>query len=72
MTQSDFDFDRLCESPDYPKVKEIIYLLIEARDALPAISLASAKMRGIKLDLADRIEDCLKPWETTDDDPEGI
>lgn len=67
---SEFDKARMEESPDYPKMKEMILLLIECRDALPAISLASAKMHGVDLTLADRIEDCLKPWET--DDPNGI
>ena len=32
-------------------------LFQEARDALPAISLASAKLRGISLSLADRMDD---------------
>lgn len=44
------------------KIKEMFSLLLEARDALPAISLASAKLRGIRLDLADRIEASLEPW----------
>lgn len=44
------------------KIKEMFNLLLEARDALPAISLASAKLRGIRLDLADRIEAALEPW----------
>lgn len=67
-----FDKERLKASPDYPKVWEIILLLIEARDALPAITLTAAKLRRIDLTLADRIEKCLEPWETTADDPEGI
>jgi len=45
------------------KLGEVLRLLIEARDALPAISLASAKLRGIDLTLADRIEEAMKPWE---------
>lgn len=45
------------------KLKEMFNLLLEARDALPAISLASAKLRGIDLTLADRIEEAMKPWE---------
>lgn len=60
---SEFDKKRMEESPDYPKVKEIIRLLIECRDALPAISMAAAKLRGLDLRLADRIQECLKPWE---------
>jgi len=45
--------------------KEMFYLLLESRDALPAISMTSAKLRGIDLTLANRIETCLKPFETT-------
>ena len=32
-------------------------LFEEARDAIPAITLGSAKLRGIRLDLADRMDD---------------
>ena len=53
-------------------MRELILLLIEARDALPAITLTAAKLRGVDLTLADRIEAALKPWETTVDDPEGF
>lgn len=42
-------------------------LLLECRDALPAISLATAKLRGLDLTLADRIEKMLEPWKV----PEG-
>jgi hypothetical protein len=45
------------------KLKEMFYLLIECRNALPAISLSSARLMNIRLDLADRIEACLRPWE---------
>lgn len=45
------------------KVQQMFHLLLEARDALPAISLASARLHGIRLDLADRIENALEPWE---------
>lgn len=45
------------------KCIELAKLLIECRDALPAISLASARLHNIRLDLADRIEEALKPWE---------
>lgn len=48
-----------------PKCDELARLLLEARDALPAISLVSARLRGISLTLADRIEQALKPWEIT-------
>lgn len=53
------------------KVKTLIDLLIECRDALPAIPLVNARLRGVSLTLADRIEKCLVPWETTEDDPDG-
>jgi len=45
------------------KIKEMVKLLIECRDALPAITMAAAKLRDIDLRLADRIEDCLRPWQ---------
>lgn len=45
------------------KLGDVLHLLIEARDALPAISLTSAKLHGVDLTLADRIEDAMKPWE---------
>ncbi len=49
--------------PKAAAFKKMPALLIEARDALPAITMMSAKLRGIDLTLADRIENCLKPWE---------
>jgi len=69
---SEFNKERFMNSPDSDKAKEMIRLLIESRDALPAISMTSAKLHGIDLTLADRIEACLQPWETTPDDPNGI
>lgn len=45
------------------KCREFMTLLIEARDALPAISLASAKLHNVSLSLADRIESSLEPWK---------
>lgn len=44
------------------KCKELAVLLLEARDALPAISLVSARLHNIDLSLADRIEVALEPW----------
>jgi hypothetical protein len=44
------------------KVESMFTLLLECRDALPAISLASAKLRGLRLDLADRVEVEIEPW----------
>lgn len=49
------------------KLGEVLVLLLEARDALPAISLTSAKLRGIDLTLADRIEKAMEPWEENHD-----
>lgn len=54
------------------KCEELALLLVEARDALPAISLSSAKLHGVKLDLADRIERALEPWEVPNDMPGAI
>ena len=45
------------------KQKQLISLLIECRDALLAISLTSARLHGVDLGLADKIETALKPWE---------
>ena len=47
------------------KCIELARLLLEARDALPAITLASARLRGVDLTLADRIEAALEPWRVT-------
>lgn len=44
------------------KIESMFKLLLECRDALPAITLVSARLRGIDLRLADRIEDCIEPW----------
>jgi len=52
--------DRIADKDE--KIKQAFHLLIEARDALPAISLASAKLNGLDLTLADRIEDWMEPW----------
>lgn len=45
------------------KCKELVLLLIECRDALPAITVRRAMEYGVQLDLADRIESALEPWE---------
>ena len=45
------------------KIKQAFLLLLEARDALPAISMASARLHGLRLDLDKRIEDWLEPWK---------
>lgn len=44
------------------KCKELARLLIESRDALPAISLISARLYGVDLTLAARIEAALELW----------
>ena len=54
------------------KCADLARLLIECRDALPAINLASARLHGVRLDLADRIEQALEPWRAADDDPNAI
>ncbi len=54
------------------KIREMVGLLIESRDALPAIKMVVAKLQGIDLTLANRIDKCLEPWITSDDDPDGI
>lgn len=47
---------------EHEKTKQLARLLLEARDALPAISETSAKLHGVSLSLADRIEKALEPW----------
>lgn len=49
------------------KCRELARLLLEARDALPAISETSARLHNVSLTLADRIEDALSPWEIAND-----
>lgn len=56
----------------HEKCRELFRLLIEARDALPAIPLASAKLRNIDLSLADRIDACLEPWKVPPDTPGAL
>jgi hypothetical protein len=50
------------------KCNQLARLLIECRDALPAISLVSARLHNVDLSLADRIEEALEPWELTEED----
>lgn len=45
-----------------PRTIRMFKLLLECRDALPAIPMTSAKLRGIDLTLADRIEEAIEPW----------
>jgi len=51
--------DRIAELE--ARLDAMMPLFEEARDALPAIPLASAKLRGIRLDLADRMDDVGDP-----------
>jgi hypothetical protein len=48
------------------KCKELARLLLECRDALPAISTVAARLHNIDLSLADRIEEALEPWLVKD------
>lgn len=51
------------------KAVQLAKLLLEARDALPAISVVAAQIHRIDLSLADRIEEALEIWR---DDENGI
>ena len=44
------------------KGKQFLALLLECRDALPAINTVSARLHNVRLDLADRIETAMEPW----------
>jgi len=50
------------------KLEDMVRLLVECRDALPAITMTVAKLRNLDLTLADRIEECLKPWELSEEE----
>lgn len=54
------------------KCDELARLLVECRDALPAISLASARLHNVSLSLDKRIESALQPWEVPDGTPNAI
>jgi hypothetical protein len=54
------------------KCEELARLLLECRDALPAITVANARLHNVSLTLADRIEEALEPWRVANDDPRGI
>lgn len=55
-----------------PRTWELVQMIVELRDMLPAITLASAKLRGFDLGITDRVERLLKPWEVSDDTPGAI
>jgi hypothetical protein len=53
-----------------PRTWELVRMIIECRDALPAITMVSARLHNVPLDLDKRIEQLLKPWES--DGPNAI
>lgn len=64
MTDEEFKKDQ--------RVITMAKLLIECRDALPAITTTSARLHGVDLTLDKRIEKVLEPWLVAADDPNGI
>ncbi len=64
-----FDLYSAKQSQYYEKIREMANLLVECRDALPAISVTAARLHNVDLGLADRIEACLEPWEVKDAHP---
>lgn len=54
-----------CAWRDDLRTKRLAKLLVECRDALPAISTVAAKIHGVDLTLADRIDQELLPWRTS-------
>jgi len=44
---------------------ELVRMIIQCRDALPAISMASARLHNVPLDLDKQIERLLKPGKAT-------
>lgn len=54
--------EKLTEAEAKEHLTRVLCLLLEARDALPAIPLANARLHNIRLDLADRIERAMEPW----------
>ena len=56
--------------PTCSKCNELARLLLECRDALPAISTVAARLHNVSLSLADRIEDALEPWRISDPEEE--
>lgn len=45
------------------KGRQLLALLLECRDALPAINTVQARLHNVRLDLADRIEAAMEPWK---------
>lgn len=54
--------DSMTEQQAKAKVAEMFHLLLEARDALPAISISAARLHNVSLTLDKRIEAALEPW----------
>jgi hypothetical protein len=52
--------------------KRMFYLLHESRNALPAILMPLAKLHNIDLSLANRIDDCLDLFKTTEENSNEI
>lgn len=50
------------------KIKQAANLLIECRDALPAITVVQQRLHGVSRNLDKRIEDWLEPWRIADED----
>lgn len=54
-----------CAWRDDIRTQNLAKLLLECRDALPAIPLPVAVVRRIDLTLASRVDEALRPWEVT-------
>lgn len=55
-----------------PRTWELVQLLVECRDALPAITIVRARLYDVSLTLGDRIESAIEPWEVADGTPGAI
>lgn len=51
------------------QMERMARVLIQCRDALPAISTVNARLYNISLDLDKRIEECLEPWLIKEGEP---
>ena len=60
--------------PTCEKCNELAMLLVECRDALPAITMDRARLYRVDLNLAKRIEAALEPWVVKEGEsiPEGV
>lgn len=57
--------DRVADKNE--KIKQAANLLIECRDALPAITVVQQRLHNVSHDLDKRIEAWLEPWLITED-----